>query len=228
MVAWLTGCGPGPGGLGARLEAQDPADRIRAIVSATTDEVGVDRRDLAAALVDRLDDEDEAVCFFAIAALYQLTGERFGYRPYGPVRTRRSAVERWRDYVARFGAETPDGAGGTDNVMARLIKEIRRLPEGTVVEACGEIDLRSQPEFQQALLKVCAEKPAVLVIHLGEVDYMDSSGVGTLVKISHAVRSYEGRLVLVAPKPRVLSIFEITALDKYFTILATEQEALGS
>ena len=112
--------------------------------------------------------------------------------------------------------------------MTELIKEIRRLPQGTVVEARGEIDLRRQPEFQKALLQVCAEKPRVLVIHLAAVEYMDSSGVGTLVKIANAVKGYQGKLVLVAPQPRVQSIFEITALDKYFTILGTEEEALGS
>ncbi len=39
--------------------------------------------------------------------------------------------------------------------MAELIKAIRRLPEGTVVEACGEVDLRQQPEFQKTLLEIC-------------------------------------------------------------------------
>ena len=107
------------------------------------------------------------------------------------------------------------------------VKAIRRSPEGTVVEARGEIDLRYQPEFQQALLSICAEKPARLVIHLGEVEYMDSSGVGTLVKIANTVKGYAGKLALVAPSPKVQSIFEITTLDKYFTILPTEEEALA-
>ncbi len=107
------------------------------------------------------------------------------------------------------------------------IKQIRRYAQGTVVEAQGDIDLRFQPQFQKALLKVCAEKPERLVIHLGEVLYMDSSGVGTLVKIAHTVKGYDGKLVLVAPTAKVRSIFEITTLDKYFTILPTEEEALA-
>ena len=112
--------------------------------------------------------------------------------------------------------------------MKGTIKNIRRTERGTVVEACGEIDLRYQPEFQQALLKVCEEKPPIVVVHLGQVEYMDSSGVGTLVKIAHTLKGQQGRLVLVAPTERVRSIFEITTLDKYFTILDTEEEALSS
>jgi anti-sigma B factor antagonist len=112
-------------------------------------------------------------------------------------------------------------------MSSQTIKNVRRSPEGTVVEARGEIDLRYQPEFQRALLSICAEKPQRLVIHLGEVDYMDSSGVGTLVKIASAVKGYSGKLALVAPSPKVQSIFEITTLDKYFTILPSEEEALS-
>ncbi|HUU82125.1 MAG TPA: STAS domain-containing protein [Phycisphaerae bacterium] len=111
--------------------------------------------------------------------------------------------------------------------MKGTIKNIRRSERGTVVEASGEIDLRYQPEFQEALLSVCEEKPPVLVVHLGDVEYMDSSGVGTLVKIAHTLRNQEGKLVLVAPTERVRSIFEITTLDKYFTILDSEEEALA-
>lgn len=109
--------------------------------------------------------------------------------------------------------------------MNKTIDRIRRTEHGTVVEARGEIDLRYQPEFQQTLLAVCAEKPPVLVVHLGKVEYMDSSGVGTLVKIAHALKDQQSRLVLVAPTERVRSIFEITTLDKYFTIVDTEEEA---
>ncbi len=107
------------------------------------------------------------------------------------------------------------------------VKTVRRSAEGTVVEAQGDIDLRYQPDFQRVLLGICAEKPPRLVIHLAQVDYMDSSGVGTLVKIANAVKGYSGKLALVAPSPKVRSIFEITTLDKYFTILPTEEEALA-
>lgn len=97
-----SGCGPAGGPLGlAQLESPDPAIRIRAVVRLTS-RVAPDqdaRRTLEAALVDRLEDEDQAVRMFAIAGLDRLTGERFGYVAYtGPDR-RQPAVERWREYL---------------------------------------------------------------------------------------------------------------------------------
>jgi hypothetical protein len=47
-----------------------------------------------------LEDEDEAVRFYAILALEKLTGTRRGYRYGDPVDLRRRAIERWRMYAA--------------------------------------------------------------------------------------------------------------------------------
>lgn len=61
-------------------------------------------------LVDRLEDEDEAVRLFAINALVKMTGNRFGYDYAKPADQRAGAVERWRDYV-REGRHMSTGAG---------------------------------------------------------------------------------------------------------------------
>ncbi|MCP4592535.1 MAG: HEAT repeat domain-containing protein [bacterium] len=86
------GCRSSGGGARARLESPDPADRARAIVELANhhDEGAVP------ALIDRLDDEDEAVRFFAILALERLTGSRHGYDYAADAGHRRAAVERWR------------------------------------------------------------------------------------------------------------------------------------
>lgn len=62
-------------------------------------------------LVDRLEDEDEAVRFFAIIALDKITGERLGYDYAQPAAERAKAVERWREYVQR-GQHASSAASG--------------------------------------------------------------------------------------------------------------------
>jgi anti-anti-sigma factor len=111
--------------------------------------------------------------------------------------------------------------------MSRNIGRIRRHAEAIIVEVSGQVDLKHQPEFQRALLAICEERPARLALLLASVDYMDSSGVGTLVKISQTLRKTNGKLVLVGPTDRVMSIFQITTLDRYFNIVKTEDEALA-
>lgn len=55
-------------------------------------------------LVDRLEDEDPAVRFFAVLALERLTGTRMGFQAGAAAEERRLAVARWRRYVLDRGA----------------------------------------------------------------------------------------------------------------------------
>lgn len=56
-------------------------------------------RDAVPLLVDRLDDDDEAVRMFAILALERITGTRLGYAYHAPEPERLRAIERWRRYL---------------------------------------------------------------------------------------------------------------------------------
>jgi hypothetical protein len=81
----------------AGIESRDAVARVLAIRQAgeTRDQTAVPR------LVDRLEDEDEAVRIFAILALERITGERFGYRYSEPIEQQAAAIRRWREYVKR-------------------------------------------------------------------------------------------------------------------------------
>jgi anti-sigma B factor antagonist len=66
---------------------------------------------------------------------------------------------------------------------------------------------------------------ALHILDLTEVPYMDSAGLGLIV--SHYVRC-QGRgvrLVVAGVSPRVLQLFEMTTVDKFFPRVATVEEA---
>ena len=83
----------------ANIQSADAAERIRAIKKAA------DTGDVTAVplIVDRLEDEDQAVQFFAILALERLTGKRLGYEVGQPSTERVAAIDRWREYVDQKG-----------------------------------------------------------------------------------------------------------------------------
>ena len=66
-----------------------------------------DRRAALEMLVSRLEDEDDAVRFFAIIALEKMTGSRLGYEYHGPEHDRLRAVQTWRRYLAQQAASQP-------------------------------------------------------------------------------------------------------------------------
>ena len=67
-----------------------------------------------------------------------------------------------------------------------------------------------------------------LVIDLGGVEFLDSTGLGVLVAGLNRAREVGGSLSLVCPQERVLKLFRITGLDEVFTVHATVDEALAS
>lgn len=100
LLVVVAGC---VGGYKPDLQSPDPAARIRAIVEVANE----GKTSAVPALVDRLEDEDEGVRFYAIEALKRLTGEDMGYRYYESAYERRPAVERWRRYARQHEARTP-------------------------------------------------------------------------------------------------------------------------
>ncbi|MBN2562574.1 MAG: HEAT repeat domain-containing protein [Phycisphaerae bacterium] len=81
------------------IHSDDPDERILGICEAAK---AKDRRAVPL-LVDRLEDEDDAVRFYAIGALDRITGKRLGYDYAEPLSDRAKAVERWRRYVRDSG-----------------------------------------------------------------------------------------------------------------------------
>lgn len=100
------------------------------------------------------------------------------------------------------------------------------LGSAVVLTPVGDIDLSRSPVLRNSLRVAQNSKPMRLVIDLAGVDYMDSSGVATLVEALQIARRNNTRMVLCGMKDRVRSIFEIARLDTVFTIAATRDAAL--
>lgn len=109
-----------------------------------------------------------------------------------------------------------------------VVKDVTQHDQGLVVSLTGEIDYNQSHKLLAALNEQVEKRPSRLVIDLSEVDYMDSSGLGTLVKIFQQVNAYKGKMALVAMNDRVRNAFEITRLDKFFAIHDSVDEALNA
>ena len=96
-----------------------------------------------------------------------------------------------------------------------------------LVTPVGDVDLSSSRELQDQIRIALDAQPARVVVNLEQVPYMDSSGVATLVEAMQIARKQSTRLVLCAMQDKVRSIFEIARLDRVFTIVPDEQEALS-
>jgi anti-sigma B factor antagonist len=91
--------------------------------------------------------------------------------------------------------------------------------DGTyTIAVTGEIDLYSSPDLRSAITKAIPSASTALHIDLGGVEYMDSSGVATLVEGLRTSMERNVAFVLLAPSPPVLKVLQLSRLDTVFTI----------
>jgi anti-sigma B factor antagonist len=96
-----------------------------------------------------------------------------------------------------------------------------------VISLRGEVDLYTAPEFKQQLLDVISEGGKDVVVDFSDTTFIDSTTLGVLVGGVKRLRAQEGRLSLVCSDRNITKIFEITGLDRVFTIYPTRDEALA-
>lgn len=85
-------------------------------------------------------------------------------------------------------------------------------PRVAVVAIVGELDVATAPRLRQELVGLSARGPHRLVIDLGGVDFLDSTGVGVLLGAVRRARTGDGRLALANAEPQVARVFEVTRL----------------
>ena len=96
-----------------------------------------------------------------------------------------------------------------------------------VIALSGEVDLYTAPEFKQQLLDVIAKDAKDVVVDFTRTTFIDSTTLGVLVGGVKRLRAQDGRLALVCSDRNITKIFEITGLDRVFTIYPTRDEALA-
>lgn len=92
---------------------------------------------------------------------------------------------------------------------------VENVPGGAIV-VHGDIDVAGGPILEAALLR--REGEGVIVIDLGDVYFIDSSGLRSLLGASRRARARGASVVLRRVGPEVLRLLEITGTTSNFSI----------
>ncbi len=112
--------------------------------------------------------------------------------------------------------------------MSVLTIEVRVEAVGTVVvQPHGEIDSENAHEIREIVTaRLAGNPPAAIKIDLGEVNFIDSVGIGALVGCFHAAAASGVKLTVVNPTSYVHRILYISGLLGLFgsPAVATAQQ----
>jgi anti-sigma B factor antagonist len=82
----------------------------------------------------------------------------------------------------------------------------------------GDVDVNSVKELKKGLEENIEAYHPNVIVDCGKMNYIDSTGLGVLVSVLKKVQKYDGRIQIVALKPYLYKIFEVTGLTRLFEI----------
>jgi anti-sigma B factor antagonist len=102
----------------------------------------------------------------------------------------------------------------------------RQVGDVTVIDAAGRITLGDgSSAFRDLIKDMVGKGNKKILLNLGEVSYIDSSGIGELVSAYTTVSNSGGELKLLNLNKRVKDLLQITKLYTVFQV--HEDEAAG-
>lgn len=105
----------------------------------------------------------------------------------------------------------------------------RTIGDVTVIDAAGRITLgEGSTAFREAIKDLVAKGQKKILLNLGDISYIDSSGIGELVSGFTSVSNAGGQLKLLNLTKRVQDLLQITKLYTVFEVFDDEAVALSS
>lgn len=121
------------------------------------------------------------------------------------------------------------GIGMQDKTPLKMQTTTRHVGDVAVLDISGRITLGEGNIMLREIVRELTDKGnKKIILNLGEVQYIDSSGVGELVKTHTTVRNQGGQLRLINLNQRVSNLLEMTRLVAVFDIARDEAGAMSS
>src|SRR5687767_7515534 len=105
----------------------------------------------------------------------------------------------------------------------------RRVGDITILDLKGKLTIGDGAEIlRDTVASIVFQGEIKVLLNLAGVPYMDSGGLGELVRCSMAARRANGAVKLVCLTSRITDLLTITKLLTVFDTFDTEAEALAS
>jgi len=95
-----------------------------------------------------------------------------------------------------------------------------------VLTPTGRLDITTAWQFRLKLQDCISKLSRHVVVNLGQVNFIDSSGLTSLVAGMRDADKVKGSFRICSVHPEAKLVFEVTMMDSVFEIFETEEEAL--
>ncbi|MEB3174884.1 MAG: STAS domain-containing protein [Cyanobacteriota bacterium] len=91
----------------------------------------------------------------------------------------------------------------------------------------GQLDAFSEPTFRKVVSDHLSGGPNHIILDLTKIDFLDSSGLGSLVQLAKQAKAQSGSLHIVT-NPRVTQTVKLVRLEKFLPLHNNLDEALAA
>ncbi len=98
--------------------------------------------------------------------------------------------------------------------------DVNKTDERAELQVAGDVTIQTSPQLRNALKPLFESSVAAIHVNLAGVEFMDSSGIATLVEGLQWSKRTEGEFVLFSLTETVRDVFELAKLDTIFEIKA--------
>ncbi|HEX8368222.1 MAG TPA: STAS domain-containing protein [Pyrinomonadaceae bacterium] len=113
--------------------------------------------------------------------------------------------------------------------MAELNISERQAGDVTILDLNGKVTIgEGSVALRTTIRRLLGEDKKKILLNLGGVGYIDSSGIGELVSSFTAVNKEDGSLKLLNLTQKIQDLLAITKLLTVFDVFENEGEALSS
>jgi anti-sigma B factor antagonist len=121
------------------------------------------------------------------------------------------------------------GLGIPGHTPLKMQTSIRQVHDITIVDVSGRITLgEGNVMLRETILGIIQKGSNKILLNLHDVGYVDSSGIGELVRSYTTVRNQGGQMKLVNLSKRMHDLLQMTRLSAVFDIQADEASAIQS
>lgn len=117
----------------------------------------------------------------------------------------------------------------TEQKSIPMEQRTHTTPDGNsvvILKPTGRLDITTAWQFRLKLQECIAKQSQHIVVNLGQVNFIDSSGLTSLVAGMRDADKVRGSFRLCDVHPEAKLVFEVTMMDSVFEIFESEEEAL--
>ena len=103
--------------------------------------------------------------------------------------------------------------------------DVKREDARAVLQLTGELDVSSSTVLEEELGRL--EDVPTIVLDLSQLEFVDSTGLGVLVKTHQRLREQDRRLAVIQGGGQVRRLLELTGLDQQLTLIVELDELDG-